>query len=134
MNVFVVEDAPQVRSRLVALLQAVAGVQVVGEADTVRSAVAGILDTSPDAVLLDLQLLDGNGLDVLAAVKPQRPDMHVVVLSNFATPQYRDASLAAGAEVFLDKSHDFARLPSILQGWLPPRRGGVPAWQSHQSR
>lgn len=84
-----------------------------------RGAIDGALTSAADTLLLDLQLIDGNGLDVLAAVKPQRPGMHVIVLSNFATPQHRRASLAAGADVFLDKSQEFARVPEILRGWLP---------------
>lgn len=118
MNVYVVEDAPQVRSRLVAMLRAIPGVAVVGEADTVGGAIAGVNASAPDALLLDLQLIDGNGLDVLAAVKPQRPDLHVIVLSNFATSQYRAACMAAGADVFLDKSQEFGRVPTILRDWI----------------
>lgn len=123
MNVFVVEDAPEVRKRLVAMLGTVAGVDVVGEADSVRGAIDGALAAATDVLLLDLQLTDGNGLDVLAAVKPARPGLRTIVMSNFANPQYRQASLAAGADVFLDKSQEFARVPGILRGWL----GSTPA-------
>ena len=119
VKVFVVEDSPAVRKRLVAMLGTIAGVEVAGEADSVRTATDGVLAAAADVILLDLQLLDGNGLDVLARVKPVRPDLRVIVLSNLATPQYRAASLAAGADVFLDKSHEFGRVPEILRGWLP---------------
>ncbi|HSD44308.1 MAG TPA: response regulator transcription factor [Burkholderiales bacterium] len=118
VKVFVVEDSPAVRNRLVAMLGTVPGVAVAGEADSVHTATAGVLAAAVDVILLDLQLLDGSGLDVLAQVKPVRPDIRVIVLSNLATPQYREASLAAGADVFLDKSHDFGRVPEILRGWL----------------
>lgn len=118
MRAFVVEDAPEVRKRLIAMLGTIAGVEVVGETDSVQGAIDGVLATPVDVILLDLQLVDGNGLAVLAAVRPQRPDIHVIVLSNLSTPQHRAASLAAGADVFLDKSHDFGRVPGILRGWL----------------
>jgi len=118
VNVFVVEDAPPVRKRLVALLRTVAGVTVVGEADSVGSAVDGVLATGADALLLDLALADGSGLDVLAVVKPRRPGIHVIVLSNFTSLQHRRACLGAGADVFLDKSQEFGRVPEILRGWL----------------
>jgi DNA-binding NarL/FixJ family response regulator len=118
MNVFVIEDAPQVRKRIVAMLHTIDGVTVVGEASSVRDGVAGLLASDARVLLLDLQLEDGNGLEVLAAIKPQRPDLRVIVLSNLANQQYREASALAGAEVFLDKSNEFARLPSLLRGWL----------------
>jgi DNA-binding NarL/FixJ family response regulator len=120
----VVEDAVEIRKRLVAMLDVLPGVEVVGEAASVQPAIDGVLASRPDVVLLDLQLADGGGgLAVLAAVKPQRPDLQVIVLSNFATPQYRQASLAAGADVFLDKSQEFGRVPEILRGWLAPAPG-----------
>lgn len=119
VKVFVIEDSLPVRKRLVAMLGTVVGIEVAGEADSVRTAVHGVLAAAVDVVLLDLQLPDGNGLDVLARVKPLRPNLRVIVLSNQATPQYREASLAAGADVFLDKSHEFGHVPEILRGWLP---------------
>jgi DNA-binding NarL/FixJ family response regulator len=127
VNVFVVEDAPHVRSRLVAMLRAIPGVDVVGEADSVHGAIDGVSTSRPDTLLLDLQLVDGNGLDVLAAVKPGQPALHVIVLSNLSGSQYRAACLAAGADVFLDKSQEFGRVPAILRGWLGDAAPGSPS-------
>jgi DNA-binding NarL/FixJ family response regulator len=125
VNVFVVEDAVQVRKRLVAMLRALPGVMVVGEADSVGAAISGVLGSDTDTVLLDLQLLDGSGLDVLTAIKAKRPDLHVIVLSNFTSTQHRRASIGAGADVFLDKSQEFGRVPDILRGWLKESPAGA---------
>jgi hypothetical protein len=46
-----------------------------------------------------------------------RPEMHVIVLTNIAGPQYRQASISAGAEFCLDKSQEFGLVPGILRGW-----------------
>jgi DNA-binding NarL/FixJ family response regulator len=124
VNVFVVEDAAQVRKRLVEMVRTVPGVTVVGESDSVEGAIHGALNLDTDTLLLDLQLIDGTGFEVLKAVKPHRPNLHVIVLSNFSIPQWRRAAFAAGADVVLDKSHEFARVPEILRGW-------VHATQSH---
>lgn len=118
MKVFVAEDAPEVRKRLIAMLRLIPGVVVVGEAESVWGAIDGTLSSAADVLLLDLQLADGSGLDVLAEVKLQRPTLRVIVLSNFATPQFRQASLAAGSDVFLDKSQEFGRVPATLRAWL----------------
>jgi DNA-binding NarL/FixJ family response regulator len=118
VNVFVVEDAVQVRKRLVAMVRSVPGVKVVGEAESVSGAIAGVLGSDADTVLLDLQLTDGSGLDVLTALKAKRPALHVIVLSNFTSTQHRRASIGAGADVFLDKSQEFGRVREILRGWL----------------
>jgi DNA-binding NarL/FixJ family response regulator len=127
MNVFVVEDAPEVRKRLVAIVRAIPGVTVVGEAESVRGAIDGGLAAATDVMLLDLQLVGGSGLDVLAAVKPRRPGLYVIVLSNFSNAQqYRDASLAAGADVVLDKTKDFGRVREILRDRLDAALAGLP--------
>jgi DNA-binding NarL/FixJ family response regulator len=118
VKVFLIEDALQVRKRLRALLLMVPGVSVVGEAESVTGGIEGVLGSEADTVLLDLQLTDGSGLDVLPALKAQRPTLHVIVLTNFTSTQHRRASFAAGADVFLDKSQEFMRVPEILRGWL----------------
>jgi len=118
VNVFVVENAPEIRSRLVKMLRTVAGINVVGEADSVNKAIEGVLASAADMLLLDLQLKDGSGLDVLARVKTARPALRAIVLTNLVSPQYREASLSAGAEFCLDKSREFGLVPEILRGWI----------------
>ena len=104
LMVFLVEDSLAIRARLAATIRAIDGAQLVGEAGKVGEAIDGIRATHPSAVILDLQLEDGSGLDVLKAVQPASPELHVAVLTNYATNQHRRACMDAGAEYFLDKS------------------------------
>jgi DNA-binding NarL/FixJ family response regulator len=113
-RVFVVDDAPSMRDRVLELLDDIDGVDVVGEADSTIDAIAGIWRTRPDFVLLDFQLLGGTGLDVLRAIHPRAPEIVFVVLTNHAQPQYRRACLEAGARFFLDKSIEFGRITEVL--------------------
>lgn len=115
VKVFVVEDSVLVRERLVEMIREVDGVDVVGEADSYRTAVAGIMSTHPDVAILDVSLADGNGIDVLAHVKPRLPGLRGIVLTNYSSPQHLKASADAGAEYFLDKSVDFERITEILE-------------------
>jgi DNA-binding NarL/FixJ family response regulator len=117
MKVFVVEDSPAVRERLLELVGEVEDTEIVGEASTFDQAVAGITRTRPDVAILDIKLADdrGTGIDVLNQVRPVLPAMKTIVMSNFATPQHMKASADAGAEYFLDKSSDFERIPEILE-------------------
>lgn len=125
MLVFLVEDSLAIRARLAATIRAIEGAELVGEAGTVGGAIEGIRSTRPSAVILDLQLEDGSGLEVLRAVRPAVPAAHVAVLTNYATDQHRRASLDAGAEFFLDKSSDFPRIREIIQGWTAGRDGAT---------
>lgn len=118
-TVFVVDDSPYIRARIVEMLAASEGLVLVGEAACAREAIAGIVRTRPAAVLLDLNLGGPTGLDVLRSVRAQVPQTVFVVLSNHSEPQYREACAAAGAEYFLDKSTEFERVPGVLARIAP---------------
>ena len=124
LMVYLVEDSPAIRARLAATIRGIEGAELVGEAGTVGAAIDGIRATHPSAVILDLQLQDGSGLEVLRAVHPSSPELRVAVLTNYATDQHRRACMDAGAEFFLDKSSDFPRIREIVQGWTT-RPGGA---------
>ena len=113
-TVFIVDDSEHIRARIAEMLSAVAGTCLVGEAGSARDAIAGIIRTRPDAVLLDINLGGPSGLDVLRAIRPRLPQTVFVVLSNHSEPQYRRACADAGAAHFLDKTTEFDRVPALL--------------------
>lgn len=114
LKVFLVDDSAVLRSRIAGMVREIEGVAIVGEAETPAQATSGILESAPDAVLLDLKLTGGTGMDVLKAVHPARPGIVFIVLTNHAGPHYQRACMASGATHFLDKSHDFQQIASIL--------------------
>jgi DNA-binding NarL/FixJ family response regulator len=117
MKVFVVEDSDAICERIVRMVNDVKDTQVVGTADKVSGALLGIQKHQPDVVILDIQLLDGNGLTVLQQVKKEQPSRKVIVLTNFNSDQYRDLAQRYGADAFLDKSNDFMQIPDLINGW-----------------
>jgi DNA-binding NarL/FixJ family response regulator len=117
MNLFIVEDSIPVRDRLVRTLEGLEDLDIVGTAEDIPAAIDGLTSCPPDALILDLQLPSGSGLQVLRAVRSRLPRMRVIVMTNFAAEPYRKAAMAAGAEVFLDKSAEFSRVRDILSAW-----------------
>jgi len=113
-KVFIVDDSASIRARLSEMLARISNVRLVGEATSARDAIAGILRTRPDAVLLDLNLFGPTGLDVMRSVHSRDPAIVFVVLTNHAEPQYRSACEKAGASYFLDKSSDFDEIPRVI--------------------
>ena len=113
-NVYLVDDSPLVRERLRELLDPVAGVQIVGHAATAASAIAGILETRPDIVLLDLSLAEGSGFDVLRALHAQAPEIDCYMLSNFAAYPYRQIAERFGIRGYFDKSREFERVRDVV--------------------
>ena len=114
MNVFLVEDSPLLRSRLEAMVAAIPGASVAGHADAAAEAVRRILEARPDAVVLDLHLKEGNGLDVLRAVRAAAPAIAVYILTNYPEEKYRQIAAELGAAGFFDKSREFALLRDAL--------------------
>jgi DNA-binding NarL/FixJ family response regulator len=114
IGIFIVDDLASMRARLRELVGDIEGVEIVGDAGTTEDAITGILLTRPDCVLLDYQLLDGTGVDVLRAVHPKSPEIAFIVLTNHATAQHRRACLAAGARFFLDKSTEFGSIRAAI--------------------
>lgn len=118
-DVFIVEDSPAVRESLVDLMKGVPGVRVVGVADSPVAAIEGIFASRPAGIVLDFQLIGGTALDVLRGIRPQLPDVVVIVLTNFPSPGYRRACMNAGANWFLDKSTQFEDVRKIVAGLAP---------------
>jgi DNA-binding NarL/FixJ family response regulator len=121
-GVFIVEDSASIRSRLVEMLEDVEGIRVVGEAESPAQATAAILETLPDLVILDFQLIGGTGVEVMRAVRPVLPEVAFLVLTNHPNPQYRRICMEAGAHWFFDKSTEFGKIKDVIATHLSLRR------------
>ncbi len=115
MRVFLVDDSLAIRQRLAKMLSSLKGVQIIGEAQGASDATPSILRLRPDVVILDLQLLNGTGFDVLESIKKEKSAPAVIVLTNFPYPQYRKKCLDAGADFFFDKSTEFHNIPRVFK-------------------
>ncbi len=114
MKVFLVEDSPDIRERLHALILAIPRVDLVAEADNQEDAVRGIFGSQPDVVILDMRLASGTGLEVLRQVKAKQAVTKLIVLTNFGYPQYRKRCMELGADYFLDKTTEIGALGGLL--------------------
>jgi DNA-binding NarL/FixJ family response regulator len=114
MEIFLVEDSALVRARLADLLDAVPGAKVVGEANRADTAIRDILALRPDLVLLDINLAEGSGFDVLRAVCRAAPEIDFYMLSNFAADPYRELAERLGAREFFDKSKEIERVRELI--------------------
>jgi two-component system, NarL family, response regulator DevR len=119
MKVFIVEDAPQTRQELVELLAATKGFEVVGQAGSVREALAGIEATAPQAVTLDISLPDGSGIEVLKHIRRCGWDLFVVVLTGNPYEALRVKCQQLGAVAVLDKLNGLAQAAKALLASRP---------------
>jgi DNA-binding NarL/FixJ family response regulator len=113
-RIYIVEDSKMLRERLETLLNALPDTLLVGHAESAAAAVAGILATRPDIVLLDLCLENSSGFDVLRRVREIEPGIDFYMLTNFASEPYRRHAERLGARGFFDKSHEFDRVRDVV--------------------
>ncbi len=90
-------------------------IDVIGVTDSESLALAAIGRRRVDVVLLDLHLKQGNGFGILRALAALETKPCVIILTNHNSDQYARDAAALGAQYFLDKAHDFERLPNILR-------------------
>ena len=112
LKAFIVEDSAVIRENLVAALEEMAPIEVVGTAEDESSAVHWLVRTANacDIVVVDIFLKSGSGLGVLKTVASARKGLKLVVLSNYATPDMRRKCLELGADRVFDKSNEIDAL------------------------
>jgi DNA-binding NarL/FixJ family response regulator len=112
LNTYIVEDSPVIRENLIATLEELVPVRVVGTAEDEATALRWLARPGQlvDLVIVDIFLKSGSGLGVLRAAQELHPRYRLVVLSNFATPDMRRKCLALGADRVFDKSTEIDAL------------------------
>ena len=126
LRTYLVEDNPIVRENLIAALEELAPLRVVGSAEDERVARAWMREDvqACDLMIIDIFLPSGSGLGVLAAARARWPHAALVVLSNYATEGIRARCLASGADRVFDKSRDIEQLVGYCTT-LAARGGGI---------
>lgn len=114
MKVLIADDSPAIVERLMRLLAEISGIERLDPADTVASASEAVRRLRPDVLILDMQMPGGSGLDVLKVINKDQIACAVIVLTNFAYPQYRRKCMQSGAQFFLDKSTEFEKVREVL--------------------
>jgi DNA-binding NarL/FixJ family response regulator len=72
----------------------------------------------PDLLLLDINLPDRNGIELLRYVRRHYPGILVIMLSNQSSVFYRDLCARLGAAHYIDKSTEFELVPTIIASHL----------------
>ena len=109
---FVVEDSPVIQENLIAALEEMAPVKVVGTAVDQAGALTWLTDTGNrcDIAIIDIFLRQGSGMGVLRALHAADAPFERVVLTNYATADIRRQCLALGASAVFDKSGEIDAL------------------------
>ncbi len=112
LTCYLVEDSAVIRQNLVATLEEMVAMRVVGFAPDEAGALRWIQsrDAACDMMIIDIFLKSGTGLEVLRCARKHFPATRLVVLTNYATAEMRRRCAELGADRMFDKSAELEEL------------------------
>ncbi|RYD77580.1 MAG: response regulator [Sphingobacteriales bacterium] len=115
IKVLIVDDSNIVVERLSAIISEMTSVGPVLISNSFNQAVNLLNVETPDAVLLDIQLPEKNGIELLAFIKSNHPTIKTIIVTNRASAYYKQLCQKMGADGFIDKSTEFEKIPGIIE-------------------
>ena len=109
-----VDQSPVVLQRMVPLLEALPNVEVVVHAGSYKEAMTLLGGIRPHMILMDIDLPEGRGIELLKTVRERYENIVVFITTNFVTEQYRSLCQRLGARQFFDKSGDIEQLTDAV--------------------
>jgi DNA-binding NarL/FixJ family response regulator len=122
ISVYLVDDVPELRELIRFGMEEDPGFEVVGEAGDGRTAIDGIAETQPKAVLLDLSMPDMNGLEAIPQIRESDPDVAIVVLSGFSADRMGGHAIERGADGYVEKGTPIQELREATRTAVASRR------------
>ena len=122
-KVMLVEDDVGFRRSLAGLLTARFPSIALSEAASGTEALEKVESFLPQLIFMDIKLPGENGLEITRRVKALHPEIHVIVLTSYDFPEYREAARSCGACGFLSKGTSTAEEIQELVGGCGPNAG-----------
>ena len=123
ISLFLVDDIPELRELIKFGMEDDPGFEVIGEAGDSRSAIEGIAETHPAAVLLDLSMPDMDGLQAIPEIRRSDPDVAIIVLSGFSADRMGPPAMERGADGYVEKGTPMEELREATRLAVAKRRG-----------
>jgi DNA-binding NarL/FixJ family response regulator len=104
IRILVVDDHPVVRKGLGSMLDGQSRLRVVGMVASGQEALSSLANVRPDVILMDLRMPEMDGIDAIIALRAARPNIRILVLTNYQTDEDIFNAVQAGALGYLVKS------------------------------
>lgn len=118
IRILLVDDSPVVLDAVRRWIEHAEGIEVVGVALSVKTAIEQVARLQPEVVLMDVRMPEKTGLDAVQELKQQAPNIRIILMSHYPFDQ---GSLAAvgGVDAVLSKTELVSRLVPTVQGLFP---------------
>ncbi len=113
-TVLIVDDSILIMERMIPILEEIEHISFVVQAGSFREGVEVLNSLNPDMVLLDINLPDKSGIELLRIIREQQMEITVLMITNHADSYYMEICRKLGARHFLDKSKDIDLIPTVL--------------------
>ena len=121
-RIFLVDDHPLVREWLTNLINEQEDLEICGEAEDAKSALAGIAASSPALAIIDISLNAASGLELIKDIRLQHPSVAPLVLSMHEEELYAERAMRAGAQGYVRKRQTskniLAAIRRVLEGGI----------------
>lgn len=121
IKVLIVDDHPVVRDGLHRIQDLNRRIRIVGEADTASSAIEKACKLTPDVILMDVRLPDGDGIQAVRRIKQILPETHVLFLTSYADNHLVLEAMETGADGYLLKQSGARRIVEAIEAILAGR-------------
>jgi two-component system NarL family response regulator len=115
IRILLVDDHTILREGLAAVLNAVDGFEVIGQAADGKAALTAYTELQPDVAILDLRMRPMDGVELTRAIREQSPNARVILLTTYDTDEEIFRGLRAGASSYLLKDVDSTRLAETIR-------------------
>jgi len=115
IRVLIADDSPLLRYGLRDALGRFGDIEIIGEADTGRTAIAQAGELRPDVVLMDVRMPEGDGIEATAAIRRACPETQVLILTAYGELALLRRAVVSGAAGFVLKDITTEHLAAAIR-------------------
>jgi len=117
-RILIVDDSDRYRALLKKALQASLPTIAIDEAANGSEALQKVDASLPDLIFMDIRLKEENGLELTKKIKSAHPNIHILVVTGYDMPDYRETASQYGADRFLVKTHlNYMQLKDLIKSY-----------------
>jgi DNA-binding NarL/FixJ family response regulator len=129
MKVLIADGSVMVTDRVLTLLDQIPNIELLGPTSDAHDTLESIRLYDPEVLIVDVCIPGAKVMELLPTIRQEKPGTILIILTNFDYPEYRKPLELLGADLCLDKSHEFVFLFRIIHelARISFEMGGPPA-------
>ncbi len=118
MRILLADDSSLILERIQNIVSKFKQVEIVGSCKTGVETLDALRRLKPDFTIVDINMPGLSGLDVLKEIRKENKILKFLILTFYASENYRQIAMQSGADFFLSKVDDFEKLPKVIEKLL----------------